>query len=1677
MLLSLYWYLIITINHLLMGYTIGTSFATFASALSKNKAKLKNNIVELEIKGLFGIQDYYMAVKVFAFLDSLKDEINCNYELKLFLTQFEYDILKNIGIINLFESLCIIDFKPKKSFKKSSKIFLPIFPLQYINIPHEQSIETSIKFFLNLVTCKVEKTLFSCFDTNIVYHYLVPILNKFIHVILKELIENVLVHSGKRKILFGITLFRETQVYGKPRRQSSKFFENVYCLDYVLYDNGEGIMKKFMHYLNILNNENFSKKYHSQHYFKNKNILIPIESRENNVLKNLFSGNLSIRKGRQSKGFYEIKKVLEWSNGLLNLRSGRSEVALRVYQSNSNISVDIEQHNKSNRFVYTPGVICSGLIPLYHLSQFSLLSNLLSSKTEMLKISSTFNNIKTEKFDDFEISFVSSKELSPSFFSSKNKHIYDRFSEIEVLNCIEKVTLINTKRKGKRPNNKPHFLNIDLGNNNNLNISFLSNFIQEIVKIDTQKKVINKLIFSNVSRSHIQALFSENASSFIKLNKSFIIFLDELDFPFFLGIDKEFGFKDGIPETLSYLIYNLSLKKKALNKSANNKLIKEELLTIIHNDHRNIFYMTDDEFKCYPILNLLQLKRKKRLRKIQENISDSKYKNYSYKLLNGKIVDKHIDFSNFFLEQQNLNDTSRYLLRSDLNSDGLSSMFICDQILTFKNNGIKLTSKIANTLNINNIIVIDEQILNFKSHIKDLQGCNVYVVINVIHEGDFENESYAKKTISLLKELKCNFKILSFINLSNYIPDHIKNKLIFVYNINEPDFIKKFPKVSCKGNLRVINYSSNKLKPNNFRKKLKASSSDEKKKVKLISYTNLELASEFWQLLNELAINDYYKGNSEIDLENNTDIFKNRRVRSLLLEYSANFLQTINYQIDIIFYVKHNISELMVNTVAELLPKKPLVFPITLENYGGKIIVSPSEIKEINYIINREFQSVSFSGKKNTLIIDDACNSGNVMFSTIGLISKFNINLVGVFVLFNNLSYQKSETIEAIAKNFFFIYRLHSYGKINRSLLKIEFEYISNTHYNNKNKSSLQLKYHNKYKELFRNITDKRNENCKLYLVYESFSKDTKIRHVVNRLLKNPNYDILSLKTRMIILGNFFNLFLTENNINELINILNVLVKNIQKSNLGNSLFILQLLNLLLISKDSIELEVSDKIEQGLKDILDKLLREQYKSDNELLIKMAVINCLAEYHTGVYKSYEVIMLIQEAIKKYSTNVEYPYILGCLSSNLTLFLGKAVDIYQFKREFKFQIKRNSHFIFFDAVYDSIYEVFAYYRNQLIHQDPKVKFESILHQGENSDAYKFICKAPGHEMFLNLLNGFLHSNHIAIFLKDQTDGYTHWINTVLPYNKPARFLSLDIIDEEIIFSKDSFNDLLIEDISKTFDNLTDEYQFIGIPLYFGKTKLRFYLFAFYEVKNFNYMVNNFLESVLSFYYNYKDELYKLVKDLYFSELGNSFRRALLLNAMKLDHPIDENAPRNKKKFLTKTFISDLFKNSEIWANKTYIYNSTTLIKLIDELRVLMVNKLNKITYNYLTDYEFEKKQLNKLLDFKITGENLKVNKFALRIEVLELVLMELLSNALTYGKEDIEIDLNISDNRLILLLSNDLDNNQSISTSKKGLRMCQNIIAGVGGQLRIFPKYNINRFAIQIKFPIVSVPLNL
>lgn len=975
------------------------------------------------------------------------------------------------------------------------------------------------------------------------------IFGEFGHILwalLKELLLNAIIHSGERELYVALSIRRETGVYQRSHRPGvpgKSTLSSTWLWDVCVFDAGHGIFPTVDSTLRNISVEEVKKNLKGYLAFTSGDKIndfnfSSVQQLEWRLLSSIFQGNLGVRKGRRSEGLYETGKQLHWSGGQINLRTGRTGLAIWSTHVRESHAKNREKYN-----YYLPGTIIGAVLPS---RQLGVAKNRYKLEQSEHYFKDVF--IPARKIEQ-DVVLYRSKKLSSAFFASQGDFQTKRDGEVIAKRIIEEYEkgcdLILKEREEEESqvdtaSNPIVFLEIDLKYSNDVDPEFLGVLLQELSKSfspsrRTEAGILRKILITNTRRNIINALKISSCNAFLMMRKQILLLLDEGDNAHLLGVprltDKIYDIEDAFLLILQHQNISVNLLQKEFNYDEQQINF---LIDLIGDFKDNIFYYKEQldgiNFYDHKIIELIKEERKKRLKNNRKEFVRTPGENAVISLMNGTYVDKIFDFSAYWAQSDRLIDAAKVLIfKMDL--------FPVHCVIGFMNNGDCLAGTLQELLGAPQLLILDPH--NKETWTAGPRGTGCILVLDAICPGDNSSgyiHDFMTDSGGIVVEA-----IVAFVDFRH--PDKKGEKLhnasLYSSNINLMEGFLEEQDVTTE--TATLAFSEEGFPPPT-RIEHQPSRTNSVPQVtnnipQYVRYSEIELSAEFWHNCSSLDLVASKKTGREernvIFFENNERIIENYRTRRHLETYLTNFVQKqLNLRIDVVLHPTHPVGAFLANLVARKLNKPLQILPLTQTKYGGDIRISIAEYESIMQQLCKQDNRPRL--KLRALIVDDSVLSGKSLFTMLGIADKLGLQVIGVFVLMNKLSPAVSAAMSTLPFAFSYLYRLHMpllnhgespYEVIRQNAIVIRVKTKSVfSHYWSCELIDYEKEYH-----LYQDIKEKKGDrlsdvsfNLKSDTSQlESNMKNYELSHIIEGLILHKDENILDFDRKVAIAYNF----------------------------------------------------------------------------------------------------------------------------------------------------------------------------------------------------------------------------------------------------------------------------------------------------------------------------------------------------------------------------------------------------------------------------------------------------------------------------------------------------------------------------------------------------------------------------
>jgi len=1595
---------------------------------------------------------------------------------------------------------------------KTKSYWYCIHPLVLVNIENAYSEADAFKI-TNEILNNIAINIYSYLRDNL---YVEPYkisyeLNVIIYSIIKEIVLNIVLHSGSQYLLFGMTLNCENKPYSRTSRWGAGFEAGEDKFEILLLDIGKGIFKTINDELKTTDND-LIEKYLSVVPINNE--LKTVQEQENNLLKSIFHGNLVIRKGRKSEGLHEILDKVSWFNGLSTIRTGRTEVTV------SGVGSKVDRfHNIVRPHVnyFTPGVIFDIVLPSQQVQNVAICSQI--PKDNYLL------GFQDRKYQIFRIN-----RMPAALFGGRTTTELRRMMDLYVKEFFEQFESISNSRS-----DSCRFIEIDLKNSKNINEHFIDSFLQEICKGSIENnllEIFQYFFFSNVPRKIIFNLRNRVCSTFLRLKKVFCLFIDETDQPNFIGAPRISDAIYDVEKSLKLILFNKQIKKSIL-LSKDNLNLGEDAVEIIENlasrNENAMFYkkeIKNDMVFCFNnIMEVLFYQRRDKLKnEITSNcIPDDE--SFMLKLMNGTYVRRITNYQNIW-SQSNYLFTASKLLVQKMEKPATNT------IIAFSYNGDKLAYYIQNILSTTRVIIVDPNNENCWGNLGI--GSDFIIVIDSILYGD-ENSFLTKFLDFINNNYNVSPKYILTIRSNNNT--FLLNRSLQVYSLFEENELNSDKFQNLTDPIYCYTCKEQGIFPICLTPIGNNSQSNYPEKVKGFKYSEIELSAEFWHNVSTLGIIQPYSTSKEkrniLFYENNEKILEYQRTRILLESNIIDFIKTkLKLKIDVIIHPNHTVGAFLANFIAQNLPKSPVILTLRQEEYGGNINISEDEydyfIQKLNHIKETEGHNL------RALIVDDSIVTGSSIFTMVGISKKLNLKLQGIFVILNRLSKPISESISALKIPFSYMYRLHLpliSSQDHPDNLIPRWNDIICSKYNNfninifsktiKDKSSVPYLLWDEI-NIKINITKLlkiKKDNLNFTNIRSKYAHE--LKHIVNGLILHPDINILDFYTRLAITYNFLEYLTLEE-------VFWLLLKKFYEDDDKDDEK--ETCNIAFLRKVLFLIAFSENIKQpscfkNYLNLINSLHKEIIESGNweknkhlifDIMFSQIMINDI----TFIDQCCDYFSELFKIKKKENVDSIIEEIIGGLSWGIAAFkeindhsllesqVNKIVD---FTNKYKddAQITQLVITIFYPFLKDNIKlcQILEFYNWDLSNK--------LIYSIENDNSiYKYLSRAPGFSFTLKTTMAICNAEIILLFTKSKSATQYYFLDYELKSRaKPEdeiekKILKDEMFDEEIknmirdgqsFYSDKRKNISELEKFyigphekfkwmygSKIANNLNEDNEYY-IILGYPESKL-------YDSLEYHSGKVNLVKSVVFYWLIIKNNISRIISNIYKVHIISPSAMNLSISSINTIHHWKESG--DNPKFLLTLALTlngiDGFFQKAFNIQKNIAFKPKAIIDKVITIKEDLLFNLNKtkeiINIKNPNSLAWIKKVNDKSVEIITMGIDFPDEILLLWFHstILEFIFIECLRNSLVHYKTKIEIKMSIikneecnsnNDHWFGFEMINDFNGGKENNKHGTGLVACKKLANAVGGSFENFIENNNEIWKIKLKLPAYEVPKKL
>lgn len=823
-----------------------------------------------------------------------------------------------------------------------------------------------------------------------------PDLSRLFHSIFGELAANAVAHSGEATLIATMTMSKRGGWPSRYLPPSMRQTPSSDSFELLVMDLGCGMMPAVRRNISVLsaNSDTDIEPAGYRDFIPWDENFEGTQKLESSLLENIFRGELLVRQGRRSEGLWEIADTLAWFEGMMSLRTGRTEVVISGTDPATG-SVQERAGQKKADKNFLPGVVASTILP-----------------SQLLRHAAYRVRFAAGEFIPTTIKILS--QLPEGFLSLRAEPPMRRRSE-RASETIRRAALEDPSS----------LIALDFDLAQSIDVDFLDSVLQELARSEnTVEPILPRLILLNVPRQCLPRLRKGNGASFLRLKGSWIVALDELDIPNILGAPRISDNVHDIEDCIISALLQGRIKMSTLTKQFGLKSLSENYLKRLlpTSDHVSIicFDPLRNEVVSADLHGEITKLRQQTIDDISEFVV-CEGESLCYKLRNGIKVDRIIDFDRLWASGVILKHTAK-LLASEISWGEIETL------AGFIDNGATLAAELQRLSGTPELIILDP-LRQDRWSIAQMRG-RCALVLDILYPGD-DASGYVSQFLAdcsntdkpsitaLISAVDARTSgshqinqipvISSSMGIMTILPKPISDDDTFRRTLNRGDYY------------RYTNYAEK-------------SQSKKKKKLPLLKprplslYSPIELSSDFWQNVSALGVVSPNKTGREeravLFYENNERLIRHARLRKYVQTFVADFIsRVLQYKVDVILHPSHAVGATLAQWVSAELPHSPLIIVVPQRRYGGSI--QPSEDD-----YDRWWAAISEHEKKSgtrmrALILDDSVLSGSSLFTMAGIANKLRLSVGGIAVLLNRLTPEVSAAIDSLDAPFSYLYRLH----------------------------------------------------------------------------------------------------------------------------------------------------------------------------------------------------------------------------------------------------------------------------------------------------------------------------------------------------------------------------------------------------------------------------------------------------------------------------------------------------------------------------------------------------------------------------------------------------------------------------------------------------------------------------
>jgi orotate phosphoribosyltransferase len=788
-------------------------------------------------------------------------------------------------------------------------------------------------------------------------------IHKIVYGLMRELILNSILHSGSPELIIAVAIDREPLTSGRPHRPGIVFASGQDKFHVLVMDFGKGLLASVHEQLVSpqASSNDVLKRYQSLTPFKALSFF-GIRQKESSLVNSVFHGNFVIRKGRKSEGLHDVGSKVEWFGGILNFRTGRTELEIR-HEASHGYMRDIR--SGANRAYYLPGVIAAGLLPSHGL-------RLLEAQ-----------QLRTLNLPDVSQENVRLERFTPpkAMFGGTTGTEVRRRCELYAREFGDKYVAI------RREVRNPVILFVDLALCKTISISFIDTLIQELCKgVEASAggssfKLLSRAVFAHAPRNIIEALKARTCTSFLRLIDHVAVFLDEDDQVHFVGVPRMSTHLNDIDDALQAVVACSRIPESVfVDKWRFDEEMLQQLRRYFSDSPEDIFFIrieANQRIYCsHAVVNALRKYRHQALTELTARTDAegvTKAISNDYDLLRNAAA--------LLLEKARLRPVN------------------C--VVGIAGNGDRLATSIQRALDSPKLFIFNVDAPH--QNLPQLADGPAILVTNHLDS----NARALLRTPQTVSDPSHEFKaILSLWKPKVDLPLDSSPPVFSLLNESsiktgdfEPDAAPADAQVAERDELLFLPYHDVELSAEFWH-----------------NVSTLGIVSAREESRDRRPL---------IFFEHNERIIEHLRTRRFVEEFVAEFARDrLRLEIDVIMHPDHPVGSVLAQTIASVLPKAPWIIAIDQTQYGGKLEFSEEAFHQLRKEAKRRAITQQ-KERLNTVIVDDSVFTGSSLYSMIGFAESLGLKVSGLLVLLNRLPTEISNSLSALPYPFAYFYRLH----------------------------------------------------------------------------------------------------------------------------------------------------------------------------------------------------------------------------------------------------------------------------------------------------------------------------------------------------------------------------------------------------------------------------------------------------------------------------------------------------------------------------------------------------------------------------------------------------------------------------------------------------------------------------